>query len=656
MNVKGLDAVSRTIRSLSMDAIQEANSGHPGLPLGCAELGALLYGEIMKHCPQDSQWSDRDRFILSAGHGSMLLYSVLHLAGYPISLDDIKKFRQVGSICPGHPEYGMTKGIDATTGPLGQGIAMAVGMAVAETMLAAKFNTKDHTIVDHYTYSIVGEGCLMEGVSAEASSFAGHMKLGKLIVFYDENKISIDGSTDIAFTEDVAKRYESYGWHVLRGSMYDYDGIISLVEQAKADPRPSFIMLKSQIGRGAPTVAGTAAAHGAPIGEEGVRQAKSSLGLNPDEKFWTDKDAYAYFAEQNKKQQKTYENWEKTFELWAAANPDLKKEWDDFHNGYSLSGVQVPVYNVGDKAATRTAGGAMLQNLSAVIKNIVGGSADLQGPNATKLKGTVDYSEAHREGRYIHFGIREFAMAAISNGIQLHGGLRAFCATFMIFSDYLRPAMRLSALMKVPAIYVLTHDSILIGEDGATHQPIETLASIRAIPNMQLLRPGDAQEAASAWKMAMQSKDHPVVISLSRQNITVYEKEDPDWENTIQCGAYVVKAGGQTPDITILATGSEVGMALQAAQIVSEKKIRIVSVVDLGLFMSQPEVLRNTIIGGSPRVMTAEAGSRMGWEGIATSRSDVFSVDHFGESGPGTKVAAAMGYTAEKLADLIRSK
>lgn len=653
MNTKALDAVSKSIRSLSMDAIQTAKSGHPGLPLGCAELAAVLYGEIMKHNPKDSKWINRDRFVLSAGHGSMLLYSILHLSGYNISLEDIKKFRQVASKCPGHPEYGITEGIDATTGPLGQGLAIAVGMAIAETMLAQKFNTKQHEIVNHYTYSLMGEGCLMEGIASEASSLAGHFKLGKLIVFYDENKVCIDGSTDITFTEDVAKRYEAYGWQVLKGSMYDYAQIETLVAQAKEDERPSFIMLKSQIGRGAPSVAGTSAAHGAPLGVERCIEAKKYLGLNPDEMFFVDERAYTYFTERKNVQEKNYDSWKAVFNEWSKVNPELKKEWDAYMKGNPLNDLPPIQFNIGDSAATRASGGSVLTLFAERYTNLVGGSADLQGPNVTKIKNTADYTPTSRDGRYIHYGIREFAMAAISNGIQLHGGLRAFCATFLIFSDYARPAMRLSALMKQPVIYVLTHDSILIGEDGPTHQPIETVSALRAIPNMQVLRPGDAQEAQIAWTMAMASTDHPVCVILTRQKVVVYEKADPDWENTVKCGAYIVQYGSNEPEISILAVGSEVGLALDACKIATKKNIRVVSVLDRSLFDVQNDVIKNTIIGNSKRVIAVEAGVKMGWEGFASSSADIFCLDSFGESGSGKDVAAYFGYTAENLAKMI---
>ncbi len=652
MDKKSLEAVATSVRSLAMDAIQKANSGHPGLPLGCAELAAVLYGEVMKHNPKDSKWIDRDRFILSAGHGSMLAYSILHLSGYKITLDDIKSFRQAHSICAGHPEYGITDGLDATTGPLGQGIAMAVGMALAESMLAAKFNTAKHTIVDHYTYTLLGEGCLMEGISSEACSFAGTMKLGKLIAFYDKNHISIDGSTDITFAEDVAKRYEAYGWQVLKGSMYNMEEILSLVEQAKKDDRPSLIMLDSVIGKGAPTVAGKAAAHGAPLGKEGIEAAKKELGLPTDKDFYVVPEAYSYFEEKAKAFEKSQEDWNTTFAAWKAENADLAKEWDAYQNGKAIAEVALPEYKEGDSLATRNASGAALLEFSKVYKNLAGGAADLQGPNVTKLADTVDYSAKTPEGRYVRWGIREFGMAAMCNGMQLHGGLRAFCATFMVFVDYMRPALRLSALMKQPVIYILTHDSILIGEDGPTHQPVETLASLRCIPNVQVIRPGDAEESNLAWEMAMNSTETPVCLGFSRQNITVFKKDDPDWKNTAKCGAYVVQKGAEKADVTVLATGSEVSLALEASKLVSGKTVRVVSVLDRELFSRQDEKLKKTIIGEG-RVVVAEAGSKMGWEEFVSSKEDLFCIDRFGESAPSGDVAKMLGYTAEHLAKII---
>ncbi len=653
MNINALEKVALSVRTLSMDAIQKAKSGHPGLPLGAAELAAVLYGEIMKHNPADSKWADRDRFVLSAGHGSMLLYSILHLSGYNLPLDEIKTFRQIGSKCPGHPEAGATDGVEATTGPLGQGVSMAVGMALAESMLAAHFNTDDYKIVDHYTYALVGEGCLMEGVSSEASSFAGTNKLGKLIVFYDENYITIDGSTSLAFTEDIAKRYEAYGWQVLRGSMYDMEGIAKLVAEAKKDTdKPSLIMLKSTIGKGCPLVAGTAKAHGAPLGPEGIEAARKELGVPADADFFIAPEAVAYFNDKKPVFAAAEAEWKKTFDAWAEKYPEKKAEWDAWYAGKPTGKAEFPVYKVGDSLATRNASGAALTAVTNEYSNLVGGSADLQGPNVTK-NGTKDYNPENRDGRYIRFGIREFAMAAICNGIALHGGLRPFCATFAVFADYLRPALRLSALMKVPVIYILTHDSIYVGEDGPTHEPIETISALRAMPNVQVLRPADAEESVEAWKIAADTKDKPTCLAFTRQNLPVFEKEDPDWRNTIRCGAYIVKKGGDKPDVTVLASGSEVALALAAAPLVTGKTVRIVSVMDRELFKSQPVELKKTIIGDAKRVVAAEAGTKMGWEGLVTDDSCLFCIDRFGESGPYAKVAEAMGFTAENLAKVI---
>lgn len=658
MNEKAISAVAASIRSLSMDAIQKANSGHPGLPLGAAELAAVLYGEIMKHNPADSKWADRDRFVLSAGHGSMLLYSILHLSGYDVSMDDIKSFRQVRSRCPGHPEYGMTDGVENTSGPLGQGVSMAVGMAVAESMLAARFNTPEHTVVNHYTYSLVGEGCLEEGVSSEACSLAGHLKLGKLIVFYDENRVSIDGPTDITFTEDIAKRYEAYGWQVLRGSMYNPAEIVRLAEEAKrCAGKPSLIMLKSVIGYGAPKQ-GTPDVHGAALGSDGVKAAKQTLGIPEAEDFYVFPEAYSYFAEKKSAFAQREADWQKEFVAWSAANPKLRAMWDAFHSDKPTAEVPDVQFQAADKMATRAAGGKMLNVMAARYGNLVGGSADLAGPNKTELQDADGvYSAENPLGRTIEFGIREFAMSAVCSGLRLHGGLRPFCATFLVFSDYLRPQLRVASLMKLPLIYIFTHDSIYVGEDGPTHQPVEMLAALRAIPGVHVLRPGDAQETAAAWEIAMESKDHPVCITLTRQDVQGYEKDDADWKAHIRSGAYIVKNGTDgtaAPDITILASGSEVSMAVEAAALVPEKNIRIVSVLDLKLFDGLPEAGRAKLIGGARRVIAAEAGISMEWRPYVADRRDLFCIDRFGESGPAQKVAEDLGFTAQKLAELLR--
>ena len=656
MDKKGIESVALSIRSLSMDAIQKANSGHPGLPLGAAEVAAVLYGEVMKHNPANSKWSDRDRFVLSAGHGSMLLYSILHLAGYDVTMDDIKNFRQVGSRCPGHPEYGDTDGVECTGGPLGQGVSMAVGMAIAESMLAAKFNTAKHTIVDHYTYSLVGEGCLQEGVASEASSLAGNLKLGKLIVFYDENKISIDGCTDITFTDDIAKRYEAYGWQVLRGDMYDVEGMVKLINDAKAcSDKPSLIMLKSIIGKGAPKQ-NTADVHGAPLGAEGIIEAKKNLGLPTDKDFYVVPEAYKYFEDKKASFAKAEADWNETFAAWAKENPDLKKLWDAYHSdAITDETVKDVEYKVGDACATRDASGKALNVIAARYANLVGGSADLMGPNKTAFKATDNgtFSPANRAGRTIEYGIREFAMSAVCAGISLHGGLRPFCATFLVFADYLRPSLRVVSLMKQPVIYVFTHDSIYVGEDGPTHQPIETMASLRAIPGVQAIRPGDPEESMQAWNMAYASKDHPVCMAFTRQALAVYEKADKNWkQNMAEKGAYVVQEGSASPDITILASGSEVNMALKAASLTSGKTIRVVSVPDLKKFAGLCSCSQKEIIGDAKRVVCTEAGISTEWLQFA-KKKDCFCIDRFGTSGPANKVAEYLGFTAEKLAELL---
>lgn len=655
MNDKGINAVASSIRSLSMDAIQKANSGHPGLPLGAAELAAVLYGEILKHNPADSKWTDRDRFVLSAGHGSMLLYSILHLSGYKVSIDDIKSFRQVGSKCPGHPEYGMTDGVECTSGPLGQGIAMAVGMAVAETMLAARFNTAKHKIVDHYTYALVGEGCLQEGVASEACSLAGHLKLGKLIAYYDCNKISIDGSTDITFTEDIAKRFEAYGWQVLSGSMYNPQEILKLSEEAKkcAD-KPTLIMLKSVIGYGAP-LQGTPDVHGAPLGAEGVKTAKKTLGLPEDKDFYVLPEAYKYFEDKKSEFNSAEEDWKKEFAEWSKENPELRNQWDAFHSGKPTGTAKDVGFKAEDKTATRGAGGKVLNVMADRYLNLVGGSADLSGPNKTQLKnGDGIYSDNNRIGRTVEFGIREFAMSALCSGISLHGGLRTFCATFLVFSDYMRAQIRLASLMKQPVIYIFTHDSIYVGEDGPTHQPIETLTALRAIPGVQVLRPGDAQETEAAWEEAIEANDHPVCIILTRQDLQGYEKADKDWKNTVKCGAYIAKDCEGTPDVTVLASGSEVSMAIAAASKVPQKKIRVVSVMDVKLFANLDASAREKLTGSGVRIVTAEAGIGMEWLQFVKDKRDVFSIERFGESGPAEKVAEHLGFTAEKLAEVLK--
>ena len=657
MDTKSLERIALSARVLAMDAIQEANSGHPGLPLGCAELGAFLYGQALKHDPADPSWIDRDRFVLSAGHGSMFLYAHLHLAGYGIGIGDIKTFRKIGSKCAGHPEFGLAPGIETTTGPLGQGLATAVGMAVAESMLAARFNTATRKVVDHFTYVLAGDGCLEEGVSAEASSFAGHLKLGKLIVFYDSNRITIDGSTELTFTEDTGKRYEAYGWQVLNGDMYDYAGLERLVAQAKAEGgRPSLIILKSIIGKGSPGKQGTAGVHGSALGDEEIVKTKAAIGAPAGEKFWVDPAAYAFYETRRAELAKAHAAWKAEYAAWKAEEPALAAEFEDYLAGRSRKPLDLPAFAKGDKVATRNASGKCLAAVSASWTNLVGGSADLTGPNVTAFPGGSAYGPSNRVGRYLHFGIREFAMAAIANGVALHGGLRIFVATFLVFADYLRPALRLAALMKQPVVYVLTHDSVYIGEDGPTHQPVEHLASLRAIPNVRVLRPADAEETAVAWRIAMERSDGPTVLALSRQNLPVLEKADPEWPSSMCLGAYVVKNTEASTDTVVVATGSEVSMALAAVDKLGNPAacagIRVVSMPSRELFLAQPKPVRDAILPPGARVVVAEAGIAMGWERLAKAE-DIFSIERFGESGPGDDVARHLGFTVDALVRII---
>ena len=662
MDRTSLEKIAVSIRSLSIDAINMANSGHPGLPMGAAELAAYLYGVEMNYDAQDPSWINRDRFVLSAGHGSMLLYSILHMAGFGLTIDDIKSFRQVGSKCPGHPEYGVTPGIETTTGPLGQGIANAVGLAIGERMMAAKFNKPEARVFDHYTYTLVGDGCLMEGVASEACSLAGHLGLGKLIAYYDDNSITIDGSTGIAFSEDVGKRFEAYGWQVLRGDMYDFDGLASLTAQAKAETKkPSLIILKSLIGKGSPAKQGTAGAHGAPLGEEEAAKAKTLLGIPVDAPFYVAPEAYAFFEKRRKELKAAKADWQTGLERWGKANPELSEELSAWFFNRTQGELDLPAFAKGEKIATRNASGKCIMAVAKAWPNLVGGSADLTGPNVTQLPANasglpLDFTADNPGGRYIRFGVREHGMAAIANGLALYGGLRPFVATFLVFADYLRPSLRLAALMKLPVVYILTHDSIYIGEDGPTHEPVETLSSLRTIPGLSVVRPADAEETAVAWRMAMEKTDGPTALILSRQNLAVLEKDDPEWPYTMALGAYVLRNTPKEPDIVLVASGSEVSLALKAADLVTAAKpglgIRVVSVPDRNAFFRAPAPVRAAILSPPAKVFVAEAGIAMGWENIAPA-GQILSIERFGESGPGDKVAAHLGFTAEAFAAQI---
>ncbi|MFW6344083.1 MAG: transketolase, partial [Sediminispirochaetaceae bacterium] len=593
----------------------------------------------------------------SAGHGSMLLYSLLHLCGYSVSRDDLASFRSVGSKTPGHPEYGVTEGVETTTGPLGAGISNSVGMAIAETMLAAQFNTPKHTVIDHYTYTLAGDGCMMEGISSEAASLAGHLGLGKLVVLYDSNKISIEGSTELAFTEDVAARYRAYGWQTLSGDAYDFDGMAELIEQAKGETdKPTLITLTSTIGKGSPNKAGTHGVHGAPLGEEEVKAARRELGIPENEDFYVAPEALKYFEERSASWDKEYERWNTTFAEWAAENPELKKLWDSYFSKGKAAGeipveADLPVYPEGESEATRKVSGAVLQELAEAVPNLVGGSADLAPSNNTALKKYSDYSKEDRAGRNMHFGVREHAMGGVINGMTIHGGLRVFGATFLVFSDYMRPALRLAALMQLPVIFIFTHDSIYIGEDGPTHQPVEHLAGLRSIPGMKVLRPAGPQETVEAWKIAMEHTEGPTCLILTRQKLPTLAKADVHWKESVRSGAYTVVEPEGSPEVVILATGSEVSLAVEAAK-KSSKQVRVVSVMDKGAFdrMSRKEM--EQLIPSGVRTVVAEAGVSGDWGLYVDNKEDLFTINRFGESGAGAEVAAHLGYTAEALAKL----
>jgi transketolase len=658
MNLNALSAVANSVRSLTIDAVEKAKSGHPGLPMGCAELGALVYGELLTHYPKDPAWMDRDRFVLSAGHGCMLLYSLLHLSGYDLSIEDLKGFRQLGSKTPGHPEWGLTPGVEATAGPLGQGLANGVGMAIAERILAAKFNTPTRAVVDHWTCVLASDGDMMEGVASEAASIAGHLRLGRLIVFYDSNHITIEGSTALAFSEDVLKRFEGYGWRTLSGSMYDMEAVAGMVADAKkAADRPTIIRLESVIGKGAPKKAGTAKVHGEPLGADEANAAKAALGVPEGAQFHVFPEARAYFESKQPQWKARYEQWQKTLAAWKAENPALAREWKAWVEDTSvdLSAAAMPAFAAGEALATRAASGKVLNAIAKVVPNLVGGSADLAPSNNTNLAEMGDFTRTTPLGRNFHFGIREHGMGAIVNGMAYHGGLRPYCATFMVFSDYMRGAIRVAAIAKLPVIYVFTHDSIFVGEDGPTHEPVEHLAALRAIPNLLVLRPADAEETELAWRMAVERREGPVVLALSRQNLPVFPKADADWRKTIRRGAYVAKDCPGAPEVVVAATGSEVTAAIAAAAELPGRKIRVVSVLCRELLMAQPADFRASLVPPGAKKVIFEAGVSFGWKGPFDNETVAVTIERFGESGPCQKVAEHLGITAAALAKKIQS-
>ncbi|WP_028306428.1 transketolase [Desulfitibacter alkalitolerans] len=645
-----------TIRVLSAEAVEKANSGHPGLPLGLAPAGYVLWSQVLKHSPHDPKWPNRDRFILSAGHGSMLLYSLLHLFDYGLTMEDIKSFRQLGSKTPGHPEYGHTVGVETTTGPLGQGFANGVGMAVAEKRLAARFNRDGYEIVDHYTYIFTSDGDLMEGISSEAASLAGHLKLGKLICIYDDNTITIDGHTSLTFTEDVGMRFKAYGWQVINvQDGNDTAAILAALKEAKKDSeRPALIMLKTIIGYGSPTKQGKADVHGAPLGREELAGLKKNLGWHYTQEFHVPEEVRQHFFQLTNKLNSYSQEWKQLFSNYKQAYPGLAREWETWHlNKLPDQLLQdSELWNFEDKPiATRSASGQVMNKLTNYLPNLVGGSADLNASTKTYLKNMGDFQAHTPEGSNLFFGIREHAMAGILNGMALHGGFRVFGSTFFVFFDYMKPSIRLAALMGLPVIYVFTHDSLGVGEDGPTHQPIEHLIALRAIPNMHVLRPCDARETTAAWLTALERQDGPTAIILTRQNLPILENSSME----AQKGAYIIgREKGTSPDLIILATGSEVALALEAQKELWNKSIdaRVVSMMSWELFKEQPINYREGIIPASvSRRISVEAGSSLGWRDFVGDKGIIIGIDSFGASAPGRVLLEHMGFSVSNIVE-----
>lgn len=642
-----------TIRFLAVDAVEAANSGHPGLPMGGAPMAYTLWTQFMQHSSSDPAWPNRDRFVLSAGHGSMLLYALLHLCGYDLPLEELKSFRQWGSRTPGHPEYGHTVGVETTTGPLGQGFANAVGMAIAEERLAAEFNKPGFPLVDHFTYVYVGDGCMMEGITAEAASLAGHLELGQLICLYDDNQITIDGRTELAFTEDVGKRFEAYGWQVLRVA----DGTVTeevaaAITAAKADKtRPSLILVRTAIGFGSPNKQNSADAHGAPLGAAEVRLTKENLGWPQEQAFYVPAEVLAHFAELQTRLAGAKEAWDKLFAAYRSKYPEDAARWDAWYSRSLPAALQEDkaLWSFDKPMATRTASGQVMQVLAKYLPNLLGGSADLNASTKTYLKGLGDFQAENRKGNNLYFGVREHGMAAVLSGLALYGGLRPYGATFLAFFDYMKPSVRLAALMRQPVIYVFTHDSIGVGEDGPTHQPIEQLANMRSIPNLHVLRPADGRETAVAWLHALSRTDGPTALVLTRQNLP----QQPASGIDAQKGGYILeREEGVTPELIIMASGSEVELALQAKKVLQAKgvEVRVVSMMSWELFMAQSASYRAEVLPPAiKKRLVVEAAHSMGWERFSGSDGAMVTIDHFGASAPGEVLMEKFGFTVENV-------
>jgi transketolase len=662
---KGIDELCvNAIRFLSIDAIEKAKSGHPGLPMGAAPMAYALWQKHLRHNPKDPKWPDRDRFVLSAGHGSMLLYSLLHLTGYDLTMEDLLAFRQWGSRTPGHPESILTSGVEATTGPLGQGSANAVGMAMAERFLANRFNRPDFTLVDHYTYALVSDGDLMEGISAEASSLAGHLKLGKLIYLYDSNQISLDGPITKTFSgEVVANRYDAYGWQILNvfDGNNDVDAIDQVIQEAKADlSRPSLILINTLIAYGSPNKMGSSEAHGSPLGEDEIRLTKRFLGWDPDAHFYIPEEVLTHFRSAVTRGEKLQKEWEERFEAYSQKYPDLAQEWRQALSGELPPGwdQEIPQWGPKEKLATRQAGGKALNAIATRVPWLIGGDADLAVSTNTTLKDAGSFNGQTGAGRNIHFGVREHAMGGIVNGMAYHGGVRPFAATFFCFSDYMRPSVRLAALSELPVIYVWTHDSIGLGEDGPTHEPIEHLMSLRAMPNLVVIRPADANETAEAWRYAMQHRKGPVALVLTRQALPVIDRERYAPASGLAKGAYVLADVGKgLPQAIIIATGSEVSIALSAQEALAVEGIatRVVSMPSWELFKAQSQEYRDSVLPPQVKArVSVEAGVTLSWSHWIGDHGVAIGIDRFGASAPGNVNMEKFGFTPENIVQTVR--
>lgn len=641
------------IRGLSIDGVQKANSGHPGMPMGCAPMAYTLWTKHLKHNPKNPSWFDRDRFILSAGHGSMLIYSLLYLTGYDLGLEDLKQFRQLNSRTPGHPENHLTPGVEMATGPLGQGLATAVGFAIAEKFLAATYNKPDHEIISHFTYGICSDGDLMEGITAEAASLAGHLKLGKLIFLYDDNKISIDGSTEITFTEDVEARFKAYGWHTKRIDGMSVEEVNQALIEAKADDRPSLILARTTIGFGSPNKAGTSKVHGSPLGPDEVKLTKEALGIPLEPDFYVAEEALSEYRSAIEKGSVEEQDWESRFSAYAQVYPAEAKTLQDAIDGNLGSDWINALPTISDTIATRKSGEVVLNAIQDYLPTLIGGAADLVESTFTHQKNSSDFQPETPAGKNINFGIREHAMVAAANGITLHGATRGFGSSFFIFTDYCRPSMRLAALMECPTILVFTHDSIGVGEDGPTHQPVEHIASFRAMPNFNLIRPCDGNETSAAWKVALESQKTPTLLVLSRQNLPALTSEDVK-NHPLEKGAYVLReASSGSPAIILIGTGSEVQHCVKAAEVLEAEGIstRVVSMPSWFLFEKQDLPYQASVLPKGIPTLSVEAGSTFGWTKYATAS---IGIDRFGLSAPGGTAMSELGFTPENV--VLRAK